>query len=321
MNDPQPGAMRRSDYIARINRVIDHIAAHLDEELKLEPLARVADFSPFHFHRIFRALTGEPLGQYILRLRLERAAARLIGTPREPITEIALDCGFSGSAAFARAFREAFGMSAGEWRRKKCKIPGNPDELRGNLRKDWTVAFRYTGDGKFYWRLHMKQNDMTVNVEVKEMPEWTVAYVRHIGPYKRNSALFERLFTQLMSWAAPRGLLRFPETKSIAVYHDDPAITDESKLRMSCCLTVPADTKVEGEIGRMVLPGGPYAVGHFELAMDEYEQAWNALYAGWLPESGYECADSPCYELYLNNPDEHPQKKCVVDICIPLKPR
>jgi len=65
---------------------------------------------------------------------------------------------------------------------------------------------------------------------------------------------------------------------------------------------------------------GKYAIAHFEIAGDEYPQAWNALFAGWLPESGYQPDDGPCYELYLNDPKDHPENKCIVDICIPVKP-
>ncbi len=77
-----------------------------------------------------------------------------------------------------------------------------------------------------------------IQVEVKEMTELTVAYVRHIGPYKGDAGLFEGLFQKLITWAGPRGLLRFPETQMLAVYHDNPEITDEDKLRISVCITV-----------------------------------------------------------------------------------
>lgn len=106
----------REEYMSRINRVIDYIETNIDEDLSLENLARVANFSRFHFHRIFRAIVGETLSQFIQRIRVERAAAQLIDNPRKSITEIAFDCGFSGSATFARAFRETFHMSASQWR-------------------------------------------------------------------------------------------------------------------------------------------------------------------------------------------------------------
>jgi AraC family transcriptional regulator len=106
----------REEYISRINRIIDYIESNLDQDLSLETLAGIANFSRFHFHRIFRAMMSETLNQFIQRLRLERAASWLIDNPKKSITVVALDCGFSGSATFARAFKDAFQMSASEWR-------------------------------------------------------------------------------------------------------------------------------------------------------------------------------------------------------------
>lgn len=164
------------------------------------------------------------------------------------------------------------------------------------------------------------QKQIEAKIEVKEMPDFHVAYVRHIGPYKGDSDLFADLFGRLMKWAGPRDLLRFPETKCMSVYYDDPNVTDEEKLRVNACITVPEDTEVEGEVGKMVVPGGKFAVGRFEIDVDEYEAAWSTLMAGWLPESGYQCDDRLCYELYQNDPKEHPENKHILDICIPVKP-
>lgn len=163
-------------------------------------------------------------------------------------------------------------------------------------------------------------NKSQVQVEVKDMPAWPVAYVRHIGSYQGDSALFESLFNKLMAWAAPRGLLRFPETQVLAVYYDDPEITAIEKLRVDACITIPPDAVVDGEIGKTVMPGGKYAVAHFELAAQEYQEAWDLVYGEWLPQSGYQPDDRPCYELYLNSPEEHPEHKHSVDICVPVKP-
>ena len=113
----------------------------------------------------------------------------------------------------------------------------------------------------------------SLNVDVKEIPEMHVAYVRHIGPYKGDPALFERLFTKLFEWAGSHDLLHIPETKVMAVYHDNPEVTDESKLRTSMCITVPENTEVEGEVGKMTIPGGKYAIAHFEIDQTEYEDA------------------------------------------------
>ena len=159
-----------------------------------------------------------------------------------------------------------------------------------------------------------------IDVEVKEIDEMSVAYVRHIGPYQGDSALFGGLINKLMTWAGPRGLIRFPETQLLAVYHDDPNITEADKLRTSICLTVPSDTKVDGDVGKMSLPAGQYAVARVEVAEDEFQSAYDAIYGGWLPESGYQPDDRPCFEVCHNNPKEHPENKFVVDICVPVKP-
>jgi AraC family transcriptional regulator len=157
-------------------------------------------------------------------------------------------------------------------------------------------------------------------VEVRQFSPMPVAYVRHIGPYKGDNALFERLWGTLMRWAGPRGLLQQPALKCLCLYHDDPNVTDESHLRTSVCISVPPQTAVSGEVGLMEVPGGSYAAAYCELDSSEYEQAWNWVYGQWLPHSGYQPDDRPCFELMLNDPATHPQHKHVVEICVPVRP-
>jgi AraC family transcriptional regulator len=157
---------------------------------------------------------------------------------------------------------------------------------------------------------------MKFSVEVKQMPEWNVIYARHIGAYNKVGEAFDRVF----KWAGPRGLVRFPETKSLAIYHDSPEVTDPSKLRSDACLTVPSGTKVDGEIGTMKVPGGLFAVAHVEMDVTQFGEAWDKLIGEWMPKSGYQPDDRMCYEIYLNDPDTHPEKKWQVDICEPIRP-
>lgn len=147
-----------------------------------------------------------------------------------------------------------------------------------------------------------------------------VAYMRHIGPYKGDTQLFQDLWQRLIRWSEPRGLLQQREFKIMAVYHDNPEITDDGKLRISICISVPEKIAVEGDIGRMKIDGGPYALGYFEIDATQYADAWNFMYGNWLPESGYQPDDRPPFEMYLNTPEEHPQKKHFVNICVPVKP-
>jgi AraC family transcriptional regulator len=318
----------REEYTARVNRVIDYIEANIGKELSLNELADVAQFSPFHFHRIFSSIAGETLNDFIQRIRIEKAAAKLLANPRKSVTEIGLECGFSGSSTFARAFKEVYKMSASEWRAqgrlqnsKNSKMDSKDSQTVSNTGKDFNIHTSYTqGTIKQIWRMNMKNSQMQLNIEVKELPELHVAYVRHIGPYKGNPELFGRLFGKLMAWAGPRGLIRFPETKMLTAYYDNPDITDDNKLRVDACITIPPDTEVSGEIGKATIPGGKYAVAHFEISQDQYSDAWEAVYGRWLPESGFQPEGCPSYELYLNDPKQHPQGKQIVDICLPVKP-
>ena len=312
-------------YAARINRVMDYIESHLDADLSLATLARVACFSPYHFHRVFGAMVGEPLSRFVQRLRLERAACQLVANASRPVTEVALDAGFASSATFARAFREHFGVTASDWRSGGYQESKLGKTLR-NTGKAYEVGSIYpereTGNPR--WRLAMSKegtgSGIEARVEVREIDEMQVAYVRHTGPYAGDAELFGRLWGRLMQWAGPRGLMRPPETKMLCVYHDDPGITDEERLRLSCCITVPADTPAEGEIGRMSVGGGQYAVARFELLPDQFGDAWQAVFGGWLPRSGYQPADGAPFERYHNDCREHPEQLSIVDICVPVKP-
>jgi AraC family transcriptional regulator len=311
---------------------MDYIEQHIDDDLSLETLAAVADFSRFHFHRIFGAMVGETLNQFIQRVRIEKAAIQLVDNPKKSITDIAFDCGFSGSASFSRAFRENFKITPSQWRaakgrhnlkhRKIRKTESKDEQSENNNWKDFfSTSWYYDKEtNHMKWRIKMKDKQLTVDIEVKDVPDMNVAYVRHIGPYQGDSDLFAGLFKKLMTWAGPRGLLTGPDTKCMSVYHDNPEITDDDKLRLSVCVTVPEDTPVEGEIGKMIVQGGKFAIAHFEIDTDQYGDAWEAVYGGWLPESGYQPDDRLCFELYLNSPEEHPEKKHIVDIYVPVKP-
>jgi AraC family transcriptional regulator len=165
-----------------------------------------------------------------------------------------------------------------------------------------------------------KESTLTTDVKVKTLPEMSVAYVRHIGPYKGDVELFGNLWGRLMRWAGPRGLMQQDDLKCLCVYHDSPEITDEAKLRTSVCITIPEETQVDGEVGKMKIEEGQYALGHFEIDADQYEEAWNFMYGHWLPDSGFQPDDRPAFEMCLNNPDEHPEKKHEINICVPVKP-
>jgi AraC family transcriptional regulator len=271
--------------------------------LRLETLARVANFSPYHFHRVFKSIVGETLNDYIRRVRAQSAASQLIQNPTRTITEIGVRCGYSSPSAFAREFRQHFGISASQFR------AGGQDSL---LRFREQLAERGVG----FLPRHPERTEMRFRVELREFAPRHVAYVRHVGPYDRIGKAFGRL----MRWAGPRRLLRLPETEVLAIYHDNPDVTPADRLRADACITVPEGTKTKREVGTMTVLGGLFAVAHVEIDPAQYGEAWDRLFADWLPQSGYQPDDRMCFELYPHTPKRRSKAKHVVEICEPVRP-
>jgi AraC family transcriptional regulator len=303
------------EYIARINKTFDYIESNLEKPMTLEELANVANFSKFHFNRIFHSIVGETPFQFILRVRIERAATLIVTNKKESISEIAQKCGFSDISVFSRNFRSYFQISASQYRVNKSNI-SNSSQLNSNSHQTEERPTQYFCPElkTIKWRTNMELNK---SVEVKDLPNMTVAYIRHIGPYKGDDKLFENLWNRLFSWAGPRGLLGRKDFKSLVIYHDDPNVTIEEKLRMSVCITVPPETKVDGEIGKMEIEAARYVMARFELTARDFQQAWDWVYGQWFPSSGYQPDDKPCFEMY---PEEPKDGKFIVDICVPVKP-
>jgi AraC family transcriptional regulator len=295
--------LRRQEYVGRINRVLDYVRQNSAGDLRLETVARVANFSPYHFHRTFKAVVGETLNDYVRRLRAQRAAGKLIHNPTMTITEIAIACGYSSPSSFAREFRRHFGISASQFR------AGGRDSLE-------RFREQLAEQGIAMQTEHPERTDMVFRVEVRVEPARHVAYIRHVGDYSEIGRAFKRL----ARWAGPRGIFSNPETRMLSIYYDSPDVTPTGKLRSDACITVPEGTKVKRDIGLMSLPGGTYAAAYVEINESQYGEAWDRLFSDWLPESGYQPDDRPCYELYLNDPRKHPEKKHILEICEPIRP-
>src|ERR1700733_4753085 len=103
-------------YRSRINKAIDYVNNNLNKSISLEELAAVAFFSPFHFHRIFVAVTGETVNNFTARMRNEKAA-RLLKFFATRIAAIATACGFSSASTLSRSFRQYFELSPSAYRK------------------------------------------------------------------------------------------------------------------------------------------------------------------------------------------------------------
>ncbi|OFY90438.1 MAG: hypothetical protein A2266_01025, partial [Bacteroidetes bacterium RIFOXYA12_FULL_40_10] len=238
-----------TEYISRINKTFDYIESNLEKPMTLEELAQVANFSKFHFNRIFLSIVGETPFQFIQRVRIEKAATLVLTDNKSTISEIAYRCGFSDISVFSRSFKHYFKISASAYRAKKNDNSNLSQQHSNRSQVDGRPLHYFCPELKtFKLRTNMELNK---SVEVKELPKMTVAYIRHIGPYKGDDKLFERIWNKLFSWAGPRGLIGGKDFMSLVIYHDDPNVTIEDKLRMSVCITVPPGTRVDGEVGKM----------------------------------------------------------------------
>jgi AraC family transcriptional regulator len=305
----------QNEYIARINRAFDYIENNIGKQFTLQELADAANFSKYHFNRIFYSAVGETPFQFISRVRIEKAATMLGANPKETISEIAFRCGFTDISIFSRNFKSYFGQSASQYRLGKSNN-SNLSQQHSNTNQASTRPTMYfcSVTKTIKWKTNMEQNK---SVEIKDLPKMTLAYIRHIGPYQGNGKLFEGLWNKLFAWAGPRNLIGGPTFKSLIIYHDDPNITVEDKLRLSVCITVPPATKVDGEVGKMELEAAKYVIARFVVNESQFGEAWGWLYGEWFPNSGYQPDDKPCFEMY---PEEPKNGKFTVDICVPVKP-
>lgn len=308
--------LSRQEYTARINRVMDYIGKNLGNMIDLSAMAGIASFSPYHFHRIFTFIVSETPADFVLRIRLEKAAQWLRDDMKASVSDIAFRCGFVNLSSFSRAFKGHFGVTTREFREQEKAIFVKDGIRYGKNCKPVSKIGKHNQhvDDQFCSVDFKKFIIMDTKIEIKQMPELHLIYCRHTGAFNKIGQAYEKLFR----WAGPRGLVT-PACKTVTVYHDDPAITSIDKVRQDASLIVEGDVKVEGEIGKSTIPGGSYAVGHFEIRETEFEQAWNTM-CSWLTESGYQPGDGPTYEYYHNNYSEHPDHRFIVDICLPVKP-
>ena len=308
-------------YKSRINRVMDYIEQYIHQDFTLDELADEACFSKFHFHRIFHAFVGETLFGFIQRIRIEKAAMLLQANPDKSITQIAYSCGFNSPAAFARSFKKAFKVSASEWRKEQLE-KSNLGKVISNHGKDIQENSGYNYYNKTLPEINRAPEDRSHEVIIKQMSEKSVAYLRYIGSYQGDAAVFERLYTKIFKWARARNLVDAKETELINLYHDDPEITEEQKLRLTAGITVPDSVQVDGEMNKMIIPGGKYACASFELSSEGYQAAWDWMYKNWLPISGFVPDDRLSFELFSleKNKNNKNKNKQIVDICIPVKP-
>lgn len=299
----------KADYLGRIIRVMDFVENNLDADLNLAVVSAVAHYSPFHFHRLFSAITGEAVNAFIQRKRIEKIASLLLMGTQTPIADLAFQYGYKNASSFSRAFKNFYGVNASEVRQNQSL----ENSKIGTVNSKNSQSKIGVDDYICSITNLKKWIDMNAQIEVKEMPEIHLVGMNHMGDYNKIGMVYEKLFR----WAGPKGLLNNPNFKTATLYHDDPNVTELAKVRQSACITVDGDVKVDGEVTKKTINKGKFAVGRFEITEKGFEKAWNGMCV-WVEENGYKNRDGEYYELYHNDHTQHPERKFILDICIPV---
>jgi AraC family transcriptional regulator len=274
------------DYVNRVNRAIDHVTRNLAQPLQLADVASVACFSPFHFHRIFRALVGETLHAFIKRVRLERAVFMMSHHEGASLTDIALACGFASSSDFSRSFRAHFGVPPSVF---------DVDHFRASRRGDMVDAL-----GHCVARLPAGENPEGFAVRLRDLPARRVAYARVLRPYEGDRVHAAAM--RMLAWARARGLAG---GQWLGYQWEDPEVVALEHCRYDIGLEIPADAAVDGEVNVVAFP--PMRVAELALAgtIELEVRALDWLYGTWLPNSGLVPDHQPGFEAFDGEPFAH----------------
>ncbi|MDV6332679.1 AraC family transcriptional regulator [Asticcacaulis sp. 201] len=279
--------MAQSRYEARLDRVIDYIHAHIEEDLRFETLAEIACLSAYHWHRIYVAMRGETIAATIRRLRLLRAADRLANSEM-PLASVAQRARYGSTDAFAHAFKEAYGMTP--------------------------MAYRANGSHAAFKVANREGDSNGFPIFVETLPSIRCAAVAHQGPYIQIDHAMGQLFSQLLA----QGLMP-SEPRMMALFFDDPDLVPQNQLRSQACLPISEDIALAPPLLDTVLRGGCYARLRYKGPYADMKNAYRWLFGVWLPSSGYEAEEAPAFEAYLNDPRDTSPQDLLTDIHLPLK--
>ncbi len=280
-------------YDEKINFVRDYISENLDENLTVEKLSQVANFSKYHFHRQFSSYVGMNVARYILMLRLKRASYQLVFKKDYRIIDIALASNFENHESFSRAFKKVFGQTPSQFRQ-------NPQ---------WQIWHE-----RFF--LPKIERNEKMDVEIIDFDETKVAVLEHRGPHE----LLNDSIGQFIQWRMQSGLSPVTSSRTFGLIYDDPETTEPEKFRFDICGEVSQDVpKNEYGIVNKTIPAGRCAMIEHEGAYEELDQKIRFLYAQWLPSSGEELRDFPGFAQYVNLFPEVPEHELLTRVYLPLK--
>lgn len=298
MHDPMTtAATTQGDLASRLARVRAHIEDAGERIPPLAELAAVAGWSPFHFHRVFRAATGSTVARYVQEVRLHRAAFRLAFRPDDALTDIALDAGYATPDAFARAFRRRCGQSPGsfrrapQWARWSCmSVPTSHED---------TMAAH-------------DDRDTLVTIETRD--DQPIALLVHCGPPQAIPATIQRF----IAWRRRAGVVP-PASPTFNLLYDDPGEVPPEAFRMGLAAGMRSPMPcADGEVVPAMIAGGRVAVLRHVGDEASLGRAIDWLYRDWWPRSGASLRDAPLYLQRVRFYPDVPADRAETHVMLPL---
>lgn len=277
----------QQSYRDRLNRVTAYLHANLESDIGIDALSDVACLSSYHWHRIYTAMSGETVAVTLRRLRLQRAADRLANSDME-IAKVAELAQYGSQDAFARAFREAYGQAP--------------------------AAYRQGGSHAAFKAANASTDAAGFTVSIEHVDAVRCISVPHQGAYLKIDAAMGQLFGALAG-AEMLG----PDTQMQAVFYDDPDLTPEAELRSAACVPCAEGVDLPDGTQELRRPAGTYAKLEYVGPYADMKDAYRWLYGVWLPASGYDIADRPGFEAYLNSPVDTAPQDLRSDIYLPVQ--
>ncbi|QSI46859.1 AraC family transcriptional regulator [Thermobispora bispora] len=260
--------------LERLNRAVDYIERHLDQRIDGAELARITLMSEYHFRRLFSALAGIPLSEYIRRRRLTLAGAEVLAG-KETLLDIAVRYGYGSGEAFARAFRALHGVGPAEARRTGAALFSQP-RISFRLVVEGSSGMRYRIVEKDGFRIVGKKARLPLVHE--GMNPAIVAFVQGIDPETRRR--IEELSDQ-----EPRGILNVSHGLA-----EDRVEGTEFDFYYGVVTGAPAPE----DLDVLSVPAGTWAVfeisGEFPLAI---QYLWRDVFTQWFPSNPYQSRPGP----------------------------
>ncbi|MFR9778125.1 helix-turn-helix domain-containing protein [Micromonospora sp. MS34] len=270
--------------LERLNQAMDHLERHLDQPLDVAGLARIACVSEHHFRRLFSALAGMPLSEYVRRRRLTVAGAEVL-SGEASLLAVAVRWGYGSNEAFARAFRAVHGVGPQEARRTGAALRAQP-----------RMSFRLVveGSGSMEYRIVPKEafrlagRRARVPLVHEGMNPHIVAFIKGLEPetVRRIEALSDQ---------EPRGLVNVS---------DDLAGSRAEGTELDYWHGVVTGADVPDGLDSRPVEAGDWAVFRSSGAFPQsLQQLWRDVFTQWFPSSPYESRPGPEISQVRVSPD------------------